>query len=171
MCDRGAHVVVVWQTLPRVIQHTHLSSQRENPRQVKVQMPPKSNLLNQELYWGYLREYGWWVTCRNRNDSKTAASPMPTPAWMPAHKAGNREPTAQPASILSSQTSGALTLFQAAWLASASSRQLVWPQTPLFSFPCLGFVFFFFFFFFCLLSLLPLRGSLSFYCLLLQGRA
>lgn len=37
------------------------------------------------------------VTYRRRNDSKTAASPRPTTAWVTAHKAGNLEPTTQSA--------------------------------------------------------------------------
>lgn len=33
------------------------------------------------------------VTCRNRDDSKAAASPQPTPAWTTAHEAATLETT------------------------------------------------------------------------------
>ena len=56
---------------------THVySPQIGRPWQNKASMPPKSNLVNHEFYWGHLRECGWRVTYRNRNDSKTAASPQ-----------------------------------------------------------------------------------------------
>jgi hypothetical protein len=68
-----------------------------NPQQTEVGMPPNSNLVNQEFYWGYLQEYRWGVTYRSRNGLKAAVSPKPVPAWLTDHKAGTLDLTAQPA--------------------------------------------------------------------------
>lgn len=68
--------------------------------------------------------YGWGVTHRSRNYSKTAALPRPTPAWVTAHRALNLEHTAQPTGIPTGWrvsfpgASGAWNLFQAAGLVS-----------------------------------------------------
>ena len=35
-----------------------------------------------------MQNYGYGVTCKSRNDSKTAASPNLTPAWVTAHDLG-----------------------------------------------------------------------------------
>lgn len=78
---------------------------------------PKSTQWTNEFYWSYLQKYGWWITYRSRNYSKTAASPKPSPAWVTAHRAVNLEHTAQSAG------------WSAGWRVSspgASSRQFYW---------------------------------------------
>ena len=90
-----------------------------------------------DFYWCYLQEHGWGVTYRSRNDTWTALSPKPTPALGQLMKARNLEHPAQPegnsenwrVSFLSDSVG--LNLFQVAWLVTASSRQLVWPQSLL----------------------------------------
>lgn len=53
------------------------SSQLWSQQQIKVWIPPESNLVNQWVLLGYLQAYGWGVTYRRRNDSKTAVPPKP----------------------------------------------------------------------------------------------
>ena len=93
--------------------------------------------MNHAFYWDYLQVYEWGVTHRSRNDTKPAASPKSTPAWVTAHKDGKpgaystayRQLTRKE-SILSRCSVG-LNLSQGALLFSASSEHLVWPQSLL----------------------------------------
>lgn len=68
---------------------------------------------------------------RSRNDPETATSPKPPQHGQQLTRAGNVEPTAQPAGssagwrVSFSASSGGLSLFQVAQRLSASSRQLV----------------------------------------------
>lgn len=50
----------------------------------------------QWVYWHYSREHGWGVTYKSLNDSRTAASPQPTPLGDSPRKLGTWY-TAQPA--------------------------------------------------------------------------
>ena len=100
-------------------QHTHLLTPDSEPvTDQKIWIPLKANVVNQ---WVLL---GWEVTYRSRNNSKSAASPKATPAWVTAHKAENLEFTAG-ASISwrgSFPSNTDLNFFQASLLVSASSR-------------------------------------------------
>ena len=62
---------------------------RGSLEQTQVQIPPKSNLVNQYVYWGYLPEYRGGVTHRSRNDSYVTKV-------HPSSQTGNLEHTAQP---------------------------------------------------------------------------
>lgn len=53
------------------------------PTTNKVQIPPKSNLLNQWVLLGILPGYRWRITYRSINDLKTQIC---TPAWVTVHK-------------------------------------------------------------------------------------
>ena len=52
-------VTVYDKIIPREIQHTCLFTQIKSSQQTKGQIPPKSKLMNNEFYWGYLQTYGW----------------------------------------------------------------------------------------------------------------
>jgi hypothetical protein len=104
---------------------THLRYRsHDRPKCGRHQSPTWST---NEFSWGYLQEYGWEVTYKTRNDSKTAASPKPTPAWVTAHKAGNQKHSAQPegrrVSFLGTSV-GLHSSRQMGWLVFASSREL-----------------------------------------------
>lgn len=89
------HIAVVWWNFSWR-NTTHMSSpQIGHSWQTKLWIPPKSNL-EQMNFIG--------VTYGNMGEGfqeqkwlKTAASPRPTWTWATAHKAGNLEPSAQPA--------------------------------------------------------------------------
>lgn len=53
--------------------------------------------MNQKVHWGYYMKMDEVLIYRSRNDTKTAASPKYTAAWMRAHKAENLDLNAQPA--------------------------------------------------------------------------
>jgi hypothetical protein len=80
---------------------------------------------------------GGGVPYRSRNDSKTPASPRPTPAWVTAHRAGNPEHTAQPAGSWTGQmvsspgSSAGLCFFQSAslvWVSLSSLARYVFQR-------------------------------------------
>ena len=72
---------------------------------------------------------------------KTAVSLKPAPTWVTAHRTGDLEHIVQPISSSTGWTvsfpsflAGLNLLIQAAWLVSASSRQLVWSWSLLCNF-------------------------------------
>lgn len=70
----------------------------------KISHTTKSNLVSHVFYWGLLQEYRQGAVYSNRNDTKAAASPNPTPSWV---KSWNPRPTTQLAkveSVLSSDS-------------------------------------------------------------------
>lgn len=67
------HMAVVWQTFPGKIAHTCLPTPDRAPRPDQSIHITKVQLGKSVSYWSYLQ-------CRN--DSETAASPMPTPLWV-----------------------------------------------------------------------------------------
>ena len=112
----------------------HILTQAGSPPKNKVQIPPKSNLVNHEFYCGYLQECGWGVTYRSRNDSKTAII-LPKPG--PTHVLNSWEPGAH----CTACRHGRLQCpFQLSYLVSASSRQLIWWHSPVCSSTCLNFL-------------------------------
>ena len=99
--------------------------------------------MNQWISLELLLQYGWEVTYRSRNDSKTAASPKPTPSCMTTHTIRNLEYTKQPTGsstdyrVFIPGASMSLNLFQSAecfrffW-------QLAWSHGLLYSLVCLS---------------------------------
>ena len=52
------YILYYWETLSlERCKKTHLP-QRRNQRRAKIRMPPKSSLVNQEIYCGYLQVIG-----------------------------------------------------------------------------------------------------------------
>lgn len=90
------------KTFPGEMQHTdsltqigtHVTIRRMGTTGVRLGEPVSFiGILTGIWVRGYLRDHGWEITRRIRNDSKTAATPRSTVGWVTAHKAGKLEHT------------------------------------------------------------------------------